>query len=275
MLRGSVSKSAEMTLDEVVSRLSTHARVEGVLLIGSAGADKLTPASDSDVVVVLTDIPAALDPCGVTTIDGRLTDLLFVSTGQLDEIMELTAPVDGQVWLGRIVRWFENGTILFDREGRLARVGEKARSGQWMLPPGTDPRGAWRGVNFNLAHNKRLLKSEDPVYVIAAELRCALYGTADLLFNYFEIRQLVWEGEKAAVRYLMTEDPGYLEGLRRFAGEGDLARKLDLYEELAAMTVAPVGELWADGTTVLALNGQGHAPEAVAEALELWDKLLA
>ena len=85
----------------------------------------------------------------------------------------------------------------------------------------------------------------------------------------------MWEGEKAAVRYLMTEDPGYLEGLRRFAGEGDLARKLDLYEELAAMTVAPVGELWADGTTVLALNGQGHAPEAVAEALELWDKLLA
>jgi predicted nucleotidyltransferase len=275
MLRGDVAKSAGMTLDEVVSRLSTRARVEGVLLIGSAGADKLTPASDYDVVVVLTEMPAALDPCGVTTIDGRLTDLLFVSARQLDEILVLAGPVDGQAWLGRIIRWFESGTILFDREDRLAQTRRKVSAGGWVLPPGTNPRGAWRGVNFNLAHNKRLLKSEDPVYVIATELRCALYGAADLLFNYFEIRQLVWEGEKAAVRHLLAEDPGYLDLLRRFAGEGNLVRKLELYEELAALTVAPVGELWAEGVTVLALSGQGHGPKAEAEALELWDTLLA
>jgi predicted nucleotidyltransferase len=275
MLRGDVAKSAGMTLDEVVSRLSMRARVEGVLLIGSAGADKLTPASDYDVVVVLTEMPEALDPCGVTTIDGRLTDLLFVSTGQLDEILGLDEPVDGEVWLGRIIRWFETGAILFDREEQLARVQRKVRAGRWVTLPNKDLRGPWRGVNFNLAQSKRLLKSGDPVYLIAAELRCAIYGAADLLFNYFDIRRQVWEGEKAAVRYLMAEDPGYLDLLRRFAGEGELARKFELYEELAALTVAPVGELWAEGVTVLALSGPASSPEAEAEVLNLWEALLA
>lgn len=274
MLYGDDSKSNSMTLDEVVGRLAAHAGVDGVLVIGSASQDKLTPASDYDLVVVLSDLPAALDPCGVTTIDGRLTDLLFVATGQLDEILALESAIDGVAWLGRIIRWFEAGEILFDRGDRLGQVRRKVTAARWVRPPDKPARGPWRGVNYNLAQSKRMLGSEDPVYLIAAELRCALYGTADLLFSYFDLRRIVWEGEKAAVRYLLAHDPDYLEQLREFIAERDLARKFALYEALAALTVAPVGAVWPEGVTVLALSGRPASPEAEDEALHLWDTLL-
>ena len=68
-----------MTLGKVIVRLSKSETVEGVLVIGSAGDDRLTLASDYDLVVVLTEAPRALAPYGVTYADGRLTDLLFVT----------------------------------------------------------------------------------------------------------------------------------------------------------------------------------------------------
>jgi hypothetical protein len=120
-----------------------------------------------------------------------------------------------------------------------------------------------------------LLQSEDPVCRVAADLRLALYGPADLLFNYFRIRNIAWEGEKAAVQYLMAHDPVCLERLRAFIGEGERARKFELYKELAALTVAPVGEVWPEGVTVLAVNEEGNSEEDVEQVQFLWEELLA
>jgi predicted nucleotidyltransferase len=271
MLKGMAAVSARLTLEEVVARLSRHAGVDGVLVIGSVSKGQLTPASDYDLVVVLAEMPAALDPCGVTSIDGRLTDLLFVSVAQLEALLALEEEIAGTAWLGRIARWFEAGEVRFDREGRLGRVQASVRMMPRVRPPHVAPRGPWRGVNYNLAQSKRLLRSEDPVYRAAAELRCALFGTADLLFSYFDLRHLPWEGEKAAVRHLMAHDAGYLERLLAFTREDDLARKFALYEELAALTLAPVGEVWAEEVTVLALKDEA-APDAAV--LGLWDTLM-
>ena len=179
-----------------------------------------------DLIVVLTSMPQALEPYGVTYIDGRLTDLISVTAAQLEAISLLEKAVDGEAWLGRIIRWFERGDIRFDRSGRLVRIQKQVQGRPWIKPLDKPGREAWREINYNLAQSKRLCESEDPVYLVAADLRLALYGPADLLFNYFHIRNIAWEGEKAAVRYLMAHDPAYLELLRAFIREGERERNL-------------------------------------------------
>lgn len=274
MLQGIPSASNTLTLQEVIARLSRSEAVEGVLVIGSAGDDRLTPASDYDLVVVLRGMPWALEPYGVTYIDGCLTDLVFVTTEQRAQIAQLEGPVDGEAWLGRIIRWFESGDIRFDRSGRLSRTRQQVQGWPWIGPQSKSGREAWREVNYNLAQSKRMYRSEDPVYLAAADLRLALYGPADLLFNYFGIRNIAWEGEKAAVRYLMAHDRAYLDMLNAFIVEGVREKKLALYEELAALTVAPLGEVWPEGVTVLAVNEEDNSEEDMERALSLWEELL-
>ena len=272
MIQTDLAAGNSLTLDEVIARVAQRKTVEGVLTIGTTSGDKLTPASDYDLVIVLSELPEGLEPYGITYIDNRLTDLLLVTAAQLDEIRALEAPIDSWIWLGRIIAWFEAGHIVFDRKGQLQQAQDKVRSQPYLKPLDKDGRAGWWRVNYNLAQTLRMLASDDPVYLIAAELRTALYGPTDLLFNYFDIRNLTWHGDKEAVRYLMAHDPAYLARFRAFISEGELVRKAALYKELAARTVAPVGDLWPQGITALAVE-QGSDPESREEALSFWDAL--
>ncbi|MBN1249310.1 MAG: hypothetical protein JXC32_16745 [Anaerolineae bacterium] len=264
------AESNALSLDEVLARLAKNQIVEGVLTIGTTSDNRLSPSSDYDIVIVVPSL-GDLEPYGVTHIDGRLTDLLFVTTAQLEEILALTEPVDSRDWLGRIIRWFEGGTIAFDREGRLRAVRHKVRTVSCLLPLDNDARAGWWRVNYNLAQTRRMLAADDPVYLIAADLRMALYGPTDLLFNYFDIRNLPWSGDKDAVRYLCANDRDYLDLFRRFIAEGDRSRKIALYQALALHTVAPVGGLWEEGTTALASR---QTDSESGRALDFWDDLI-
>ncbi len=272
MIQTHLAASNSLTLNEVIARLSRRKSVEGLLTIGTTSGVKLTAASDYDLVIVLSELPEGLEPYGITYIDNRLTDLLFVAAAQLDEIQTLEAPIDGWVRLGRIVAWFKAGHIVFDRNGRLQRAQDKVRAQPTLKPLAKDGRAGWWRVNYNLAQTLRMLASTDPVTLIAAELRMALYGPADLLFNYFDIRNLTWHGDKEAVRYLMAHDATYLARFQAFISESDLATKAELYKELTARTIAPVGDLWPQGITALAVD-QGSEAESQREALRLWDAL--
>ncbi|NOZ29826.1 MAG: hypothetical protein GXP39_17500 [Chloroflexi bacterium] len=273
MFRFVPSASSRMTLAEVVDRLARNERVSGVLVIGSTRRDALTPASDYDLIVVLSENPLSLH-VGVTYIDHRLTDLIFLRGEQIEQVLALDAPVDGDAWLGRIVRWLQDGRIVWDRTGRLAQAQRKVRHGDWLVPLDVaDAYGPWFRVNYNLVQTGRMLRSEDPVYLVAADVRMALYGPLDLLFGYFAIRGLRWEGDKWAIRYLMAHDPEYLELLRVFIAEPDRGRKFRLYEELAARTVAPVGELWSGEVSVMEFEGRVGL-EIVEAASGFWDELI-
>mgnify|MGYP006293358441 CR=1 FL=1 len=219
-------------------------------------------------------MPGCVEPYGVTYIDNRFTDLLFVTTDQLDKIDSLSHPIDRSDWLGRIIRWLVEGSIVFDRRGRLQSVQSKTQTTQLLLPPRGDGRAGWWRVNYNLAQTRRMLVSDDPVYLAAAELRIALYGPTDLLFNYFEIRNLTWSGDKDAVRYLMAHDSDYLELFRGFITEADVDQKLTLYEELARRTIAPVGDLWNHGTTALAVSSVTGDARSASSTLSFWDDLI-
>jgi predicted nucleotidyltransferase len=84
--RTSTSPSNDMTLEQITARLSQNEVVTGLLLIGSAARGELTPTSDVDLVVVLSEMPVPLH-VGVTYIDGTLTDLIFLRAAQIGKAL--------------------------------------------------------------------------------------------------------------------------------------------------------------------------------------------
>jgi predicted nucleotidyltransferase len=267
------SPSNEMTLEQVTARLSRNDVVTGLLLIGSAGRGSLTPASDIDLIIVLAEMPVPLH-VGVTYIDGMLTDLIFLRDAQIEDAVAIKERVPDDARLGRIVRWLDEGTILFDRAGRLTEAQAKARSADWLVRPEGAEYSAWFAINYNLAQTKRLLASDDPVCLATVDLRMALYAPRDLVFGYFQLRGLRWEGDKAAVCHLMSHDPGYLALLTRFLNEPDRGKKRELYERLAALTVVPIGELWQEGDMAMTFGGESTAPNMVEVGLSFWQSLM-
>jgi len=276
MLQTIDSRSNSLTLEEVIVRLSKSEAVEGILLIGSTNEGRLTPASDYDLVVVLNTMPMSLH-VGLTWINHRLTDLLFVRSGELDNLTALAEPVSALKPIGRLIRWLQSGKILFDRSGRLQRCQSKVRTGTWTKAAGEfEVYGAWFGVNYNLAQTRRMLASDDPDYRMTAEVRMAIYGTSGLLWDYFTIRRLPWEGEKRALRYLESLDPEYYKLFHQFVKAGTREKKLRLYEQLAKRTTAPAGGLWGENDTVLLFQeGTELQPGMAESALSFWDSLIS
>lgn len=269
------SNTTTMTLEAVLAQLSRHPAVDGLVTVGSTGRDSLTPISDYDVLVLLAEMPIPLH-VGITYIDHRLTDLLFATTAHIDHILEAEVAIDDDRWEGRIVRWLATGQVVFDRRGRVRQAQAKVSSGNWIRPfEDIDAYGPWIGVNYNLLHTQRLMRSDDPIHLHAAELRMSLYGFTSILFSYFRIRKLLWEGDKAAVRYLMAHDPPYFELLQQFMREPDPHRKFAAYEQIAAATLAPLSTLWEGEPTVLWNDMMPASWETVEQGLAFWETLLS
>ncbi len=231
-------------LDQVIRHLGTHEQIVGLLAIGSLVNNALTPASDYDLVIVLGGI-APLWYVGVTTIGGRFTDLLFVSSDALRQIRELASPLADAHELAPVIRWFERGAILLDRMGQLDSIQRYVRQSR-LLDSASDAgaHGAWFATNYNLAVVDRLVRSPDPHYPSVADIRMAVYGHSDLWFNYFAIRGIEWDGDKAAWHYLRERDPDYLSSYCDFVTTTVRADKLDCYRRTAARATAPLGGLW-------------------------------
>lgn len=269
------SSTAQMPLEAVTARLARHPLVDGLLLIGSAGQGGLTPASDIDLALVLRRSPVPLF-VGVTWIEGRFTDLLFWTSAQVEQICGLDQPVAADSELGRIVAWLAQARIVYDATGSVQQAQRKAQAGLWIAPPsphaGYSP---WVRINYNLAVVRRYLASDDPDYLTAADVRMLVYGPADLLWGYFQIRGIDWTGEKPALAHLRRHDPDYLGLYLRFLAEAERQEKFRLYEELSARTVAPVGRLWQPGDALVNVTDAPATEEKERANLAFWQELLS
>jgi hypothetical protein len=276
MFQTLLSSSNNLTLDEAIGRLSQHPAVEGIVLIGSTGRNTLTAASDYDLLLILSHMPAPFT-VALTWIDHRLTDVIFATKQQIEGILALDSPTHPEEWPGRILQWLQTGRIAYDRTGLLAQTQAKVQGDNWLLTLSDyDVYMAWFGLNYNVSQTRRLMAAEDPVYLIAADMRLAHYGTSDLLLRYFRIRKLRWQGEKAAVRHLSTHDPNYLTLLQQFLATGERTAKFALYEQLVAMAAAPAGGLWLSGATAIEFWPEvDFSPEIVAQSLTFWESLLS
>lgn len=278
--RTAIAESNTMTLEAMIARLAANEVVDSILLMGTTGTDALTPTSDYDLLLILAEQPAPLRMVN-TWVAGRLTEVYCTTVPALERITAGPGGWSDSSEEGVIVTWLRAGRIAHDQAGRLARAQAAARA----APPPTlaDERemyAAWRKIGYNVAQMKRYLASEDPASQEAVDLRL-LYSLIEVVAHYFTIRQLPWRGEKPAIRYLATHDPHYLDRLRQCLVEPDRQRKVALYEELARLTLAPVGELWTPGTTAVSVGPSygaraGAGPGGTIEdALDFWQSLLA
>lgn len=272
------SQSDDLSLEEVVARLSRHDTVTGVVLIGTTGDPALTPASDYDLLVVFSQMPAPMH-VALTTIDGRLADIIFVKQPEIDALLARDDPDRGEIpqdsWEARLLYWVEMGRIVFDRLGQVQQLQQKAATLRRASQPDAGERyRIWFGINYNVQQTLRILASADPVYQMTVDLRL-LYCLSDLWVGYFRVRGLAWSGEKAAIRYLAAHDPDYLQRFQRCLAETDRQSKVAQYVALAAETLAPLGGLWPQAGTAIQFHA---APWAIGQdqvALAFWNGLLS
>ncbi len=239
------------SLAAVLERLSLNQSVTGVLVIGSLAAGTINAASDYDLVILLNTAPRPWF-VGVTTIDNRPTDLIFVAATAVQAVAALAAPVSQNHELAPVIRWLSAGAIRFDRQGDLGRLQQKLKQGEWIEAI-DDKAGydAWFAINYNLAVAERLAKSEDDLYRHAALIRMGVYGHTDIWFGYFAIRKQPWAGDKAAVSYLLAHDEIFLATFQRFLAASTITEKLRLYRQAAELATAPHGGLWSPGVAVM------------------------
>ncbi len=256
------------TLDSFVARLVTQAVVDGILFMGSTGSGTLNAASDYDLLLILADDPAAPQMV-VTWVDGHFTEIYCTPVTALARIIaEPTAWREGSEE-GSVINWLRDGRIVHDRAGRLANAQAAARAAPPLAVAASEGAyWAWDILGYNVAQAKRYLASDDPVYREVVDFRL-LYRLAEVMTAYFTVRGLPWRGEKEAIRYWTADDPPFLARFRECLAETDRGRKVARYEELARLTLAPVGALWAKGTAMVGAGaGWGAGPDAPKGSIE-------
>ncbi len=268
------SASNVLTLEQVVERLALHELVEGVVIIGSRAIDAIAPWSDYDILLVLRTLPSPLD-VAYTSVGGRMADVIFVDVETIGRIGREGVPIPVEGPDGSLARWLKAGQVVFDRDGHIERARHAVLSTNWSEPARYAAKyAAWFSINYNLNHNKRMAAAEDPVYLLALDLRL-LYSIFDLLTGYLRFRDIPWQGEKEAIRLLAAHDPEFLDTLHACLAEANRDRKVSLYEELAGRTVEPFARLWSgDATAVQLTADEPVTPETVERGLQFWEELI-
>lgn len=267
------SQSNTLALDQVIARLSERKVVDGIIVIGSAAKGELTATSDYDLIVVLSEMPAPLH-VALTYIDQRLTDVVFFPVTVIDRLLTQTMPLALDSEDGKLLRWMQTGHIAFDRSGHLRRLQNLTQMEErieWASEG--EKYSIWFSVNYNLRQTKRMLASADPAYLMMVDLRL-LFSLHDLWVFYFQVRGLPHRG-KEAIRHLAAHDPAYLELFGQCLSEKGREGKVRLYEQLMKQTVAPVGDLWEEGSTAIQFKpGAEWHPGWVGDALAFWEALI-
>lgn len=274
------SLTIDMSLDEVIKILSVNQVVDGILLMGTTGTNALNPTSDFDMLLVFSDAEADAIPRHVTTsIDSRLSEIDCTTIGIVEQIVAQREPWSDLSEQGVVLSWLRDGRVAHDRDGRLREAQQRARQAPVPVLPGRDASyEAWRKIGYNIAQMKRYLGADDPVSELAIDLRL-LYSLDEVKAHYFTMRQLPWRGEKPAIRYWLEHDPAFLECLRCCLSETDRVQKVSAYERLARLALAPVGGLWEQGSTVVALGAPFGATETTVAsdhagaALRVWQEM--
>jgi predicted nucleotidyltransferase len=266
------TRSNHLTLDEALARLAASEHVAGLALFGSRAIGGATEASDYDLLILVHSLPVGIFQM-LTHIDGRLADVVFVTTATADRLLAGGEAVSDRSNDGRFLLKMATARVVYDSSGRLARAQAYARSNPPAAQAGYSAAyGAWFWQNFGLYQVRRMARSTDPEVLTAVDLMLAA-GLGEACRAYCQLRAIPWQGEKAALRHLQANDPTYLALLRDCLAADGRERRVQLHGQLVAATLAPVGEPWQPGLTAVALDRPDYGPTDVDTALEFWESL--
>jgi hypothetical protein len=190
-----------------------------------------------------------------------------------DRVLANDEPIAAASFEGMFMLKIRAAQIVYDASSRLHRAQQKARRNLQMLPSTYAARyAAWFWLNHGLMHMRRMAQSDDPLYLTAVDMMLAA-GLSEVTRAYDVARNLAWQGEKAALRYLQEHDPAYLALLRDGIAVFDRAHKLNRYEELVRRALAPMGDLWTPGIAAVFLRDADQGPADLDAALGWWEEL--
>jgi hypothetical protein len=72
-----------------------------------------------------------------------------------------------------------------------------------------------------------------------------------LIETYFQVRNLVFKGEKHAIEYLQRHEPEIFEAVAKFYATHDLERQVQITRAISEQVLAPVGGLWRDDEIIV------------------------
>ena len=272
-----MTRAHTLTLDETLNRLMRTDEVDGIAFFGSRADVSADPVSDYDLLILVRYQPVSIFQM-LTHISSRMADIVFSDVDTAERVMTINESVQARSAEGMLMQKVHDAHIVYDPSRRLERVQQhlnrRADIADWLImPTDSDKYAVWFWQNHGLLHVKRMIQSDNPLYLTAAELML-LNGLADICRSYYCVHELFWQGEKAALKYLQAHDPDYLALLQRCMAEPDRFQKVALFEQLVAKTLAPVGTLWHPGITAVYLRDTSKQPELVEEALLFWEGLL-
>lgn len=265
----SPSVTDTLSLDKLVAQLSKQAEIDAILLAGTTGKKTLKRYSDYDLLIVLNEM-ATPPSLIITTIDGYLAELYFLTAVTADQLIENPAEVEANTLNGAFVSMITKGEIVYDASGRLHKLREIAPQTCCANILDHQVYGAWYSLTYNHAQNLRYFHSGDALYLAALQCRM-LYCISNCLSAYFTLRGVPWRGEKEAIRYLQAHDSAYLAQFQATVAAGGIEQQFPQYEQLVALTLPTNMPQWPDSYTVVQPQHR-IAPEQIEQHIIQWEK---
>ena len=248
------------TIQDLVDRLKTNARVIGMVRYGSRSVDDRSPGGDFDLFVFIDQRPTDLESIhfhvGDIPVDMSLRTIADLHRPQpIDDIDSVLLTAE----------------ILYDPTNTIAQIlpslGSKWKREVKALTE--------HEIHFNRFCQQHVL---DKVRgrLASEPLLCDFLLSTNiywLIQTYFRVRLMPYPGENGALEWLKDHDGEVFQAIHQFYAISDLAEKLSISEHLTSLVLAPIQGGWKKGE-ILAF---GHNPEAVdieTKAQQIFSELL-
>jgi len=257
------------TLEKIIENLKKHEEIDAVFLTGSYGIDHKT-YSDIDLVIVLNKSTQNIKSL-YTWIDDKFADVFFFDSAELDRI-GLAKDIHGNKMDGVFVTWLGKAVIQFDKTGKVAALKEKMNElNKVSKIPESEKKSFYDKINYNWHVNKRYFDSNDSIYHEALEIRL-LYSVSEIFTGYFEFRDILWRGEKAAIKYLKENDMNFYSIFVKYTKADDLREKYFYYSKLVDLVFTDNYKPWVKGG-VYPQEKDREAPADNSALINYWNNL--
>ena len=224
------------SIDEMISTLKRNTKVIGTIEYGSDHQQDDYEVGDYDIFVVLDHKDPILESLHFR-IAGVPVDLNLVT---INEIGRLDAK-NGFHFFTLL-----GGRVVHDTNGKVARALDELRRRSNNSPPlllSAHTVAATRHGHRHIFDKIKGRLETEPVF-------CRfLLGTNIywLIKTYFEVRGIVFTGEKNAIEYLRHHEPTLYEEIALFYDTQDLEQQVEITRRLTEIVLTPIDGMWRDG----------------------------
>lgn len=257
-----------LNLTQTIKNLESKPEVDAVFITGSQGNEH-KPYSDIDLVIILKNHAYDLTSL-YTWIDDKFADIFFFDYTDLERI-ETSKELPGNAMDAVFVSWLQKATVQFDKSGKLTNLKDRVvELANKIGIPKSEKDLFWQKINYNFVSNTRYFESNDPLYNEALEVRL-LYSVSEVFTGYFEFRDILWRGEKSAMKYLKESDPGFYNAFISYTKASSLKEKFNAYVALVKLVFVGSYRLWSKGNIFPQSKDRTKANNQ--DLVEYWEKL--